>query len=112
MSVAYQPSILLPVLHRGAGGVVQRLNGLACCPPLTSSRDMAARYSKAYRSKEGTASLAKVYPDINVVRPREYWDYEALSVQWGDQENYEVRHSCRQKGVAKDSGLSARFLDV
>ena len=23
-------------------------------------------------------------------RPRDYWDYEALTVNWGDQEEYEV----------------------
>jgi casein kinase II subunit alpha len=28
-------------------------------------------------------STARVYADVNVHRPREYWDYEALSVQWG-----------------------------
>jgi hypothetical protein len=28
-------------------------------------------------------SKAKVYADVNVVRPKEYWDYEALAVQWG-----------------------------
>ena len=28
--------------------------------------------------------------DVNVQRPREYWDYEALAVSWGDQEDYEV----------------------
>lgn len=32
----------------------------------------------------------RVYPDVNVHRPREYWDYEALTVNWGDQEEYEV----------------------
>jgi casein kinase II subunit alpha len=31
-----------------------------------------------------------VYPDVNVHRPRDYWDYEALTVNWGDQEDYEV----------------------
>ena len=31
-----------------------------------------------------------VYADVNVHRPREYWDYEALTVNWGDQEEYEV----------------------
>jgi len=35
-------------------------------------------------------SLARVYSDVNVQRPREYWDYESLTVQWGDQEDYEV----------------------
>jgi casein kinase II subunit alpha len=28
-------------------------------------------------------SKARVYTDINVQRPKEYWDYEALTVQWG-----------------------------
>ncbi|KAM3709181.1 hypothetical protein ACJW31_02G153500 [Castanea mollissima] len=35
-------------------------------------------------------SKARVYADINVVRPKEYWDYESLAVQWGDQDDYEV----------------------
>mmetsp|Transcript_14484 Transcript_14484/g.54679 ORF Transcript_14484/g.54679 Transcript_14484/m.54679 type:complete len:339 (-) Transcript_14484:253-1269(-) len=35
-------------------------------------------------------SRARVYADVNVVRDREYWDYESLQVQWGDQEMYEV----------------------
>lgn len=32
----------------------------------------------------------RVYADVNVHRPRDYWDYEALTVNWGDQEEYEV----------------------
>jgi casein kinase II subunit alpha len=28
-------------------------------------------------------SKARVYADINVLRPKEYWDYESLTVQWG-----------------------------
>ncbi|ONM51107.1 CK2 protein kinase alpha 4 [Zea mays] len=35
-------------------------------------------------------SKARVYTDVNVLRPKEYWDYEALTVQWGEQDNYEV----------------------
>ncbi|CAM9581636.1 unnamed protein product [Ectocarpus sp. 6 AP-2014] len=35
-------------------------------------------------------SRARVYADVNVHRPREYWDYESLVVNWGDQEDYEV----------------------
>ena len=31
-----------------------------------------------------------MYADVNVHRPRDYWDYEALTVNWGDQEEYEV----------------------
>ncbi|GMN34957.1 hypothetical protein TIFTF001_005006 [Ficus carica] len=35
-------------------------------------------------------SRARVYADVNVHRPRDYWDYESLAVQWGDQDDYEV----------------------
>ena len=35
-------------------------------------------------------SRSRVYADVNVRRPREYWDYESLVVNWGDQEDYEV----------------------
>ena len=35
-------------------------------------------------------SRSRVYADVNVNRPRDYWDYENLAVTWGDQEDYEV----------------------
>jgi casein kinase II subunit alpha len=35
-------------------------------------------------------SRARVYTDVNVKRPREYWDYESLTISWGDQDDYEV----------------------
>lgn len=35
-------------------------------------------------------SIAKVYADVNSHRPEEYWDYEALQVKWGDQDDYAV----------------------
>jgi len=35
-------------------------------------------------------NLPRLYSDANVQRPREYWDYETLSVNWGSQDNYEV----------------------
>eukprot|EP00824_Muranothrix_gubernata_P012587 TRINITY_DN26675_c0_g1_i1.p2 TRINITY_DN26675_c0_g1~~TRINITY_DN26675_c0_g1_i1.p2 ORF type:complete len:338 (-),score=65.12 TRINITY_DN26675_c0_g1_i1:60-1043(-) len=34
--------------------------------------------------------LARVYRDVNVHRTRDYWDYEALTVTWGNQEDYEL----------------------
>jgi len=37
-----------------------------------------------------TRSRARVYTDINVHRPRDYWDYENLQITWGEQEDYEV----------------------
>lgn len=40
------------------------------------------RIARAFRQR-GAMSKARVYADVNVQRPKEYWDYEALTVQWG-----------------------------
>lgn len=34
--------------------------------------------------------LPKFYHDVNLGRPKEYWDYESLKVTWGNMDNYEV----------------------
>lgn len=41
------------------------------------------KFGKAVRSKGGMMSRARVYADVNVTRPKDYWDYETLSIQWG-----------------------------
>lgn len=33
---------------------------------------------------------ARIYADVNQHRPREYWNYETLTMQWGDIEDYEI----------------------
>ena len=48
---------------------------------------MAQRIGKAIR-RDAVVSKARVYCDVNVQRPREYWDYEALTVNWGEQSDY------------------------
>lgn len=35
-------------------------------------------------------SIAKIYANVNVERPREYWDYENATIQWGNMDNYQV----------------------
>merc|ERR1719393_848309 len=35
-------------------------------------------------------SLPRLYHDVNTQKPKEYWDYEILSVNWGCQDDYEV----------------------
>lgn len=35
-------------------------------------------------------SVSRVYPDVNDKRPREYWDYEAVVINWGDQSDYQI----------------------
>ena len=36
-------------------------------------------------------SKARVYCDINVHKPREYWDYESHPIEWGNIDNYQVQ---------------------
>jgi hypothetical protein len=38
-------------------------------------------------------SIARVYADANTKRPRDYWDYEASTVNWG----YALRRLQRSK---------------
>ncbi|TPP63744.1 Alpha subunit of casein kinase II [Fasciola gigantica] len=35
-------------------------------------------------------SKARVYAEVNLNRPRDYWDYESYEVKWGDQDDYQV----------------------
>jgi hypothetical protein len=35
-------------------------------------------------------SRSRIYSEVNTNRPAEYWDYENLTINWGDQEDYEV----------------------
>ena len=35
-------------------------------------------------------SRARWHHDANVQRPQDYWDYEALQMTWGEQDDYEV----------------------
>ncbi|EFH41265.1 hypothetical protein ARALYDRAFT_496862 [Arabidopsis lyrata subsp. lyrata] len=42
-------------------------------------------------------SKARVYTDVNVIRPKDYWDYESLIVQWGEQDDYEVVRKIRRE---------------
>ncbi|WZZ82834.1 hypothetical protein YC2023_103406 [Brassica napus] len=56
---------------------------------LDKPETMAQKIGKSIR-RAGAPSKARVYTDVNVVRPKEYWDYESLAVQWGAQDDYEV----------------------
>ncbi|PSS30698.1 Casein kinase II subunit alpha-4 like, partial [Actinidia chinensis var. chinensis] len=62
----------------------QRLRQL---PSLSGT--LAQKIGKSVR-RSGAPSKSRVYSDVNVIRPKEYWDYETLTVQWGEQDDYEV----------------------
>ncbi|GJM96720.1 hypothetical protein PR202_ga13582 [Eleusine coracana subsp. coracana] len=67
---------------------------------------MTPRISRARRHPGGAASLARVYADANAQRPKEYWDYESLDIQWGEQDGYEV---LRKVGRGKYSEVFEGF---
>lgn len=50
----------------------------------------AAPSASTTSRRRGPPSVSRVYADVNLHKPREYWDYENLSINWGDQDNYEV----------------------
>lgn len=41
-------------------------------------------------SSHAATILPRVYAEVNSNKPREYWDYESLAIEWGDQDKYEV----------------------
>jgi len=51
---------------------------------------MAQRFSKAVR-KSGKRSEARLFADVNLHKPREYWDYDGFQIDWSNtQDNYQV----------------------
>lgn len=46
--------------------------------------------SRQRRRRELSGSVARIYADVNNHRPRDYWDYEALTVDWGTQDKYQI----------------------
>ena len=54
--------------------------------PSTNYRTTAARPDPLPAPR----TIARVYADVNVRLPPSHWDYEAVSVQWGDIDNYAI----------------------
>lgn len=50
--------------------------------PPSQPDTLAHKIGKSTR-RPGAPSKARVYADVNLIRPKEYWDYESLTVQWG-----------------------------
>ena len=47
------------------------------------------KFAKQLKMSQHT-SISKVYATVNDKKPKEYWDYENATIEWNDQENYEV----------------------
>jgi casein kinase II subunit alpha len=54
------------------------------------TQNLQSTFTTTTSSSSIINSMARVYADVNVKRPREYWDYESLVVNWGHQDDYEV----------------------
>jgi len=59
-----------------ASALLSRSCRLLCLGPFS-------RAAHALDQDMNMQSRARVYADVNVTRPRNYWDYETLTVQWG-----------------------------
>uniref|UniRef100_A0A0D9VR03 Casein kinase II subunit alpha-2 n=1 Tax=Leersia perrieri TaxID=77586 RepID=A0A0D9VR03_9ORYZ len=83
------PTLLATVGSLATGAVVALAAAAAGAHagPLPRSRSVA---TAATAAATAAMSTARVYADVNVNRPREYWEYEALAVEWGEQDDYEV----------------------
>ncbi|CAH9117551.1 unnamed protein product [Cuscuta epithymum] len=81
LSVTQQPRKQTPLQRLYSS---QRLR-----PRVYFPETLAQKFGKAIR-RPGAPSKARVYADVNVTRPKEYWDYESLAIQWGEQDDYEV----------------------
>ncbi|CAA3002971.1 casein kinase II subunit alpha-2-like [Olea europaea subsp. europaea] len=58
-------------------------------PAVSVPETLAQKIGKSIR-RPGAPSKARIYTDVNVIRPKDYWEYESLTVQWGEQDDYEV----------------------
>ena len=75
-----------PGQHGAAGCSLMRASAwlLRGYRVLTKGQGPFSRAAKALELQEmNMQSRARVYADVNVTRPRDYWDYETLSIQWG-----------------------------
>lgn len=66
-----------------ASSVILDNNGLETDKTVASTDPIDEISVSCFDSDLLSMSKARVYADVNVLRPKEYWDYESLSVQWG-----------------------------
>ena len=67
---------------------------------VASAPSSAAAASVPPARARAMSLVSRVYADVNTKRPREYWDYEALVVNWGEQVRAERVQQSTQCAVA------------
>ncbi|KAL6867631.1 hypothetical protein ACP4OV_015655 [Aristida adscensionis] len=89
-------SALIPSLLASVGslarGTVAALAAAAAAAGAHAGAPPSARPLSSLTAAAAAAAAAvpKLYAVANVHRPRDYWDYESLTFQWGEQDDYEV----------------------
>jgi hypothetical protein len=71
-------------------------------PPRRRQRSPGRRVVVPARS----ATMARVYADVNANEPRSYWDYDSVNIAWGALENYEVVRKIGKSLISLGSGMA------
>jgi len=69
--------------HQRRRRVAPTASAAAAAAAAEAPLPITPRFGRATRFPGGAASVARVYADANAQRPKEYWDYESLDIQWG-----------------------------
>ncbi|CAJ1410788.1 unnamed protein product [Effrenium voratum] len=77
-------------LHRAAFTLRSSRNPILTFAACATAELLLGHRRLTMRAVSESGALPRLYHDVNVHRPREYWDYENLSVNWGCQDDYEV----------------------
>jgi len=72
MFISKSPRLFFPSIFRN------------CKSAMAMARLQRPRHQRPVKSR------ARVYADVNQHRPREYWNYDSLVVNWGCQDDYEI----------------------
>lgn len=72
------------------GQVIQHLNIHNQVSPLASVKSRYLDIINHKRDKMPLPSRSRVYSDINSHRPRDYWEYETHTIEWGNIEDYQL----------------------
>lgn len=96
-----------PERGRPVSALWQKLQDFPLPPKVPNSERMAQRFQKAKRSPQGQTSTSSVYPDANLTQPKDYWEYESLSVSWGCEPQTRCSDRASQNVVFKGVRSSA-----
>lgn len=57
---------------------------------MMKSVNIKISFAKQCEISESLPSKSRIYTDINIHKPQEYWDYDSYIIEWGNQDNYQL----------------------